>query len=181
MPVVMYMPVGRFRVTDEDSARRSPPKHLYLDGNRVLNMDDYGPTQYGSAFAGSIDVAKSRPSFVSLAAESTYADTADGVLVVMLTVDSVPPGADLRLVAIVTEDSVVTSGPLSARWDRVARRVLPGYAGKAMSLARGDTLYDTLRFSTAGCNPTKLKAGVYLHDARDSSVVQSLNIRRFNN
>ncbi len=176
----MYMAVGRFRVTEEDSARRSPPKHLYLDGTRVLNMDDYGSTQYGSVFAASIDVAKSRPSFMSLAVESTYADTADGVCVVMVTADSVALGADLRLVAVVTEDSVVTSGFLGAKWDHMARRIVPDYSGKSISLARGDTLYDTLRFSTTGCNPAKLAAAVYLRDAQDNSIVQSLRVRAFN-
>ncbi len=180
MPVVMFMPVGRFLVTPDDSTRRLPPKHLYLDGIRVLNMDDYGSNQYGSTFAGSIDVAKSRPSFVTLAAESTYADTTDGVLVVMATADSVAPGADLGLVAIITEDSVVTSGFLSARWDHMARRVVPDYSGKSISLARGDTLYDTIRFSTVGCNPAKLGAAVYVQDRSDNSIVQSLNVLRFN-
>jgi len=181
MPVVMFMPVGRFLVTAEDSVRRSPPKHLYLDGSRVLNMDDYGSNQYGSTFAGSIDVAKSRPSFVTLAAESTYADTSEGVLVVMATADSVRPGADLSLVAIVIEDSVVTSGFLGTRWDHMARRVVPDYSGKSISLARGDTLYDTIRFSTTNCNPAKLGAAVYVQDRSDNSIIQSLSVRRFNN
>jgi hypothetical protein len=180
MPVVMFMPVGRFRVTAEDSARRSPPKHLYLDDSAVLDINLYQQSEYGTVFAGNIDVAKSRASFTTLTAESTYADTADGLLVVMTAADSVAPGADLRLVAVVTEDSVITSGFLQARWDNMARRVIPDYAGRSITLARGDTLYDTFRFSTTGCNPAQLGAAVYLQDARDGSILQSLNVRRFN-
>ena len=179
MPVITFIPVGRFRVTPEDSARRSPPKWLYLDDSAVVNMDLVAPAEYGAVFADNIDVAKSRPSFVTLSAESSYADTADAALVVMATADSVSPGSDLRMIAIVTEDSVVTSGSLAARWDKVARRVIPDYDGRPVTLARGDTLYDTLRFSTDGLNPEKLGAAVYIRNAVDGSIVQTLNVRRF--
>ena len=180
MPVVVYMLPGRFNATPEDSARRSPPKTLYLDDSAVVNMELHQPSEYGEVFSGNIEVAKSRPSFVTLAAESTYADTADGIVVVRATADSVASGADLRLAVIVTEDSMVTQGFLNARWDNVARRVVPSYDGRPITLARGDTLYDTLRFTTIGLNPAQLGAAVYVRDANDLSVLQALSVRRLN-
>ena len=84
----------------------------------------------------------------------------------------------MRLVAVITEDSVVTGG-LGTTWYHVARRVLPpGWQGRELNLARGDTLSDTLRFSTAGLNPAKLKAAVFVQNAADWTIVQSLSVNR---
>ncbi len=179
MPVVIFLPVGRFAVLPEDSARRSPPKMLYLDAKPTVNLDLYAPNQYAAVFADNIDVAKSRPTFTSLAVESTYADTLTGLLVIRTTTDSIAPNADLRLVVIVTEDSLATQGRFPLVWDRVARRVLPDYAGRRINLSRGDTLYDTFRFNITGCNPARLGAAVFIQDMKDSSIVQSLTVHRF--
>lgn len=180
MPVITFLPVGRFAVLPEDSARRSPPKTLYLDAAPTVNLDLYSPNQYGAVFADNIDVVKSRPTFTSLAADSAYADTVAGLLVVRTTADSVTPGADLRLVAIVTEDSVVTQGRFPVTWDHVARRIIPDYSGRSITPVRGDTLYDTFRFSTTGLNPAKLSAAVFIQNMRDNSIIQSLAVRSFN-
>jgi hypothetical protein len=61
----------------------------------------------------------------------------------------------------------------------MARRVIPDYAGRSITLARGDTLYDTFRFATTGCNPAKLGAAVYMQDGPAGSILQSLNVPRF--
>lgn len=182
MPVIVWMPVGRFSLAPDDSIHLGnygwAVKSLILDGDSVAHTDEVPPNQYGPVFADLIDIAKSTPTYATLIVDSAHADSAGGALLVRVTADSVPPGAQMRLVAVITEDSVVTEGFLGTTWDRVARRVVPNWQGRELNLARGDTLYDTLRFSTAGLNPAKLKAAVFIQNAANWTIVQSLGVNR---
>lgn len=181
MPVIAWIPVGRFAVAPDDSLHLGHYGHavksLILDGDSVAHIDQLS-LPYGPALAGYIDVAKSTPTYAAILVDSTSADSVDGALFLRVTADSTPPGVQMRLVAVITEDSVVTEGFLGTTWNRVARRVVPNYQGRELSLARGDTLYDTLRFSTAGLNPAKLKAALFIQNAADWTIIQSRSVNR---
>jgi len=182
VPVVAFFPVGRFGAPPDDSLHLSPygvqAKTLVLDGTTKIPVpDDVG--QYGPVFSGYIDVAKSESAFVSLGLVSAVADTASGRLVVWAAVDSAPAGADLRLLAVVTQDSFMTAGSFPMRFDHVARRILPDHYGVALPPARGDTLVDTFDFSTAGLLPAYLRAAVFVENAADHTIAQALNVPGF--
>lgn len=178
----MWIPQGRFGVSPDDSLHLANygyvPKSLILDGDSVAHTDEIAPSQFGRTFADLIDVAKSTPTYAVLLLDSAWADTAAGAVCLRVTTDSTLPGVPMRLLAVVTEDSVVTEGSLGTTWNHVARRVVPDWQGRELTLARGDTLYDTLRFSTAGLNPAKLKAAVFIQNAADWTIIQSLSVNR---
>ncbi len=182
MPIVVWIPVGRLGVAPDDSLHLArygyEVKSLILDGDSVAHTDEIAPNQYFRVFGDLVAVAKSKPTWASIAVDSAWADGSNGGVAVRVTADSIPPGTQLRLVAVITEDSVVTQGFLSAIWNRVARRVLPDWQGREVSLARGDTLFDTLRFSTAGLNPAKLRAALFIRNAAEWTIVQSLGVSR---
>lgn len=183
MPVVVWIPVGRFATAPDDSIHLGhygyPPKSLILDGDSVAHSDELPPNQYGRLFAEYIDIAKSKPTYATVLIDSAGADSLGGAICLRLTVDSTPPGVRFGLVAVVTEDSVQTEGALGTTWHRVARRVVPDWRGRELNLVRGDTLYDTLRFSTTGLKPSRLKAAVFVQNLTDWTIVQSRAVNRF--
>jgi hypothetical protein len=179
--IVVYHPFDQFKIHPADTLRLRgfdyyQPPALVLDRRQIELPSWVSDSQYTQALEDAID---------SLLPDSTYttielageADSASGMLAVRVTVDSAPPDADLRLKCVITEDSAADS--IGLRYDRVARRFMPSIEGKAFSLARTDTLWDTLRFSCAGWRPRELSAVAFVEDARTGKVVQSAELRRF--
>lgn len=186
LAVVNFLDTGSYRFRPDDSAHLAPyslpVKTLLLDGGGQHNFATVSEAEYGRFFASNIDVAKSVPSFVFLQIDSCAADSARGLMVVKLAVDSTPPGADLRLLGILTEDSVLTYSRASFRiyFDKVARGIVPDYAGKHLpALSRGDTLYDTLRFTNPGWKTRHLGAALMVMDANSHQVLQAARLSRF--
>jgi hypothetical protein len=94
--------------------------------------------------------------------------------------DSIAPGSMPTLHCVVTDDSLLD--PLGGAYFRVPFQLLPDLNGMPVSLARGDTLVDTLTFATAGHRLDKLGAAVFVEDAsgtEEHRVLQSATISRF--
>jgi hypothetical protein len=168
----------------DDSVRAS--RYVHNPGQPSLALDGYlevvmpsDPSQFYGAFDAAIQSVKSAGSYITLSAVGS-ADTAEGRVVVTLAMDSILPGTNPTLYCVVTEDSLVPDTLMGGSYFRIARRFLPDINGVPVSLARGDTLVDTLTFATAGHRPDKLGAAVFVEDANGTEahrVLQSATIR----
>lgn len=180
--VITYLSTGRFAIPPDDSLHLAPyqvpVKTLVLDGRLKVDISTLPMEQYYETFVNSISLAQSESTYVSLAAQGEVG-TDSGFIVAKIAVDTTVPGADLRLVAVLIEDSVRTSGIFATRYDKVARAFLPDYLGKHFSVARLDTLCDTLRFACAGYNPAKLGAALFVKDVSSPEVLQAAVLHRF--
>lgn len=179
--VVVYHPLvgDPFRIPPDDSLRLlgynyTTPPSLVLDRRQIELPSEI--EQYPEVIGNNLDAAKSESSFVTILL-SGDADSTGGTVIARVAVDTVAPGANLHLKCIITEDSVADS--MGLRYDDVARRFVPSLDGTAFSLARTDTLYDTLRFTGTGYNPLKLKAVVFVEDVNSGKVLQAAELRRF--
>jgi hypothetical protein len=183
--VISFIPRGRFAIPPDDTVHLAPyhvpAKWLVLDGRDKIDFTAMPAEDYGTDFASGIDQARSESSYVTLAVAAAAVDTdeAEGIIVVKVTVDTTMPGSDLRLLAVVTEDSMATHARYPVVFDRVARRFVPDAAGKSFSVARFDTLYDTMRFSTVNMRPSQLGAAIFVEDASDHTIVQATQLWRF--
>ena len=186
LAVITFLDAGSYRLRPDDSAHLAPYnlpiKTLLLDGGSKHDFASVNEREYGSFFAGNIDVAKSESTFTYLGVDSAYADSTGGLIVVKIAVDTVLPGTDMRLVGVLTEDSVRSAkiGNSSIYYDRVARRFLPNYLGMDLPLiARGDTLFDTLRFVNNGWNRDHLGAALFVTDEGSHTILQAKEMFRF--
>jgi len=174
-----------FNINPDDSLRVARYQHnpgqpsLVLDGYLELVMPS-DPVQYYGEFANAVKVVKSKSTFVTLMVDSAAADSAQGVIIVRVTADSITPGSSPTLYCVVTEDSLLDA--LGGAYFRVAAQFLPDRNGVPVSLARGDTLVDTLTFATTGHRLDKLGAVVFIEDVsgtEEHRVLQSATIDRF--
>lgn len=177
----MYHPTqfDLFRIPPDDSLRLagfdySVPPALIVDRHQVEMPAEI--SEFEEVLINNIDVAKSESAFVSIAVNGE-ADSAQGRVFIKVAVDTVTPGTSLRLKCIITEDSVADS--MGIYYPRVARAFVPDVQGKEFSIARFDTLYDTLSFSCAGFRPEQLSAVVTVEDANRDRVMQAAQLRRF--
>lgn len=184
--VVNFLPVGSYAVHPDDTLYLATYalaiKTLLLDGATKFNFATQSEPEYGALFASNIDVAQSESAYIYVAMDSAYADSSAGLIVVKVAVDTTLPGADLRLIGILTEDSVRTNVDRQGGrtyFDRLARRFMPDYNGRSFSIARFDTLYDTMRFVNSGFRPEKLSAAVLVMDASSHQVLQARELNRF--
>jgi len=173
------LPGDLFRIPPADSLRLagydySVPPALILDRRQVEMPAQI--EEFEEAITNYVDAAKFESSFVNVHLTGT-ANSVSGTIIARVTVDSVAPGADLRLKCIVTEDSVADS--MGLYYPRVARAFVPDVQGREFSIARFDTLYDTLAFSCAGFRPEQLSAVVTVEDANRDRVMQAAELRRF--
>jgi len=168
----------------DDSLRVSRYQHnrgqpsLVLDGYQAVAMPS-DPSEYYETFDAAIQSVKSTAAYVALTVTGE-ADTAQGRVIVTLAMDSITPGSTPTLYCVVTEDSLLD--PLGGAYFRVPAQFLPDRNGVPVSLARGDTLVDTLTFATAGHRLDKLGAAVFVEDAsgtEEHRVLQSATINRF--
>ena len=173
-----------FNINPDDSLRVSRYQHnpgqpsLALDGYQQVAMPS-DPSQYYATFDAAIRTVKSTAAYVALTATGA-ADTVEGRIVVTLAMDSISPGSSPTLYCVVTEDSLVDV--LGGAYFRVPAQFVPDRNGLPVSLARGDTLVDTLTFATAGHRLDKLCAAVFVEDAsgtEEHRVLQSATIDRF--
>ena len=173
-----------FNINPDDSLRVAGYQHnhgqpsLVLDGYQAVAMPS-DPSEYYATFDAAIQAVKSTAAYVALTATGE-ADTVEGRIIVTLAMDSITPGSTPTLYCVVTEDSLLD--PLGGSYFRVPLRLLPDRNGVPVSLARGDTLVDTLTFATAGHRLEKLGAAVYVEDAsgtEEHRVLQSATINRF--
>jgi hypothetical protein len=185
LAVITFLPEGSFALHPEDTLHLAHyglvAKTLLLDGNTKSDFATVAERDYGTFFSSIISVAKSEPTFVSLDVDSSGVSDSTGGIVVKIAVDTVLPGTDLRLLGILTEDSVRTArfGGSGIYFDRVARQFVPDLAGIQFSVARGDTFYDTLRFANPGWRPDKLSASLLVMDAGSQVVLQAKDLDRF--
>jgi hypothetical protein len=180
--VIAYLTTGRFAIPPDDSLHlapyASPVKTLVLDGRDKVDIATLPMEQYYETFVNSISLASSESTYVTLAASGEIAGDS-GFVVAKIAVDSTVPGADLRLVAVLTEDSVTTTGMFAVRFDKIARAFLPDYQGRPFTVARSDTLYDTLRFACTGYRARKLGAALFVKNSNSPEVLQAAVLRRF--
>jgi hypothetical protein len=186
LAVVEWHPyvLDTFNINPDDSLRIARYQHnpgqpsLVLDGYLQVAMPS-DPSEYYGTFDAAIRTVKSSATFVALTATGE-ADTVEGRVIVTLAMDSVTTGSTPTLYCVVTEDSLLD--PLGGAYFRIPARFLPDRNGTSVSLARGDTLVDTLTFATAGYRLDKLGAAVFVEDARGTEehrVLQSATISRF--
>jgi hypothetical protein len=171
-------------INPDDSLRVA--RYQHNPGQPSLVLDGYievaipaEPGLYFSAFDDAIQNVKSDASYFMLDARGE-ADSATGRVVITLAADSIAPGTSPTLYCIVAEDSLTDA--LGAAYFRVPTQLVPDRNGLPVSLARGDTLVDTLEFSTAGRRLDMLGAAVFVEDANgtaDHRVLQSATIKRF--
>jgi hypothetical protein len=173
-------------INPDDSVRVARYVHnpgqpsLALDGYLQVSMPS-DPAEFYETFDAAIRTVKSTGSFVSLSAAGS-ADTVEGRVVVTLAMDSITPGSNPTLYCVVTEDSLVPDTIFGGAYFRVPQQFVPDLNGVPVSLARGDTLVDTLTFATAGHRLDKLSAAVFVEDASgnvEHRVLQSAIIDRF--
>jgi hypothetical protein len=173
-----------FNINPDDSLRVAGYQHnpgqpsLVLDGHLQLAMPS-DPSEYYGTFDAAIRTVKSSAAYVALTATGE-ADTVEGRVIFTLAVDSITPGSTPTLYCVVTEDSLID--PLGGAYFRVPAQFVPDRNGVPVSLARGDTLVDTLTFATAGYRLDKLGAAVFVEDVRGTEehrVLQSATINRF--
>jgi len=186
LAVVEWHPyvLDTFNINPDDSLRIARYQHnpgqpsLVLDGYLQVAMPS-DPSEYYGTFDAAIRTVKSSATFVALTATGE-ADTVEGRVIVTLAMDSVTTGSTPTLYCVVTEDSLLD--PLGGAYFRIPARFLPDRNGVPVSLARGDTLIDTLTFATAGCRLDKLGAAVFVEDVKGTEehrVLQSATINRF--
>jgi len=186
LAVVEWHPyvLDTFNINPDDSLRIARYQHnpgqpsLVLDGYLQVAMPS-DPSEYYGTFDAAIRTVKSSATFVALTATGE-ADTVEGRVIVTLAMDSVTTGSTPTLYCVVTEDSLLD--PLGGAYFRIPARFLPDRNGTSVSLARGDTLVDTLTFATAGYRLDKLGAAVFVEDVRGTEehrVLQSATISRF--
>ncbi len=168
----------------DDSLRVARYQHnpgqpsLVLDGYLQVAMPS-DPVEFYGAFDAAIRSVKSTASYVALAATGD-ADTVEGRIIVTLAMDSITPGSNPTLHCVVMEDSLLDQ--LGGAYFRVPVQFVPDRNGIPVSLARGDTLVDTLTFATAGHRLDKLGAAVFIEDesgTEEHRVLQSATISRF--
>jgi hypothetical protein len=171
-------------INPDDSLRVAGYQHnpgqpsLVLDGYLQLAMPS-DPSEYYESFDAAIRTVKSTAAYVALNATGD-ADTVEGRIIVTLAMDSLTPGSAPTLYCVVTEDSLLD--PLGGVYFRVPAQFVPDRNGIPVSLARGDTMVDTLTFATAGRRLDKLGAAVFVEDAdgtEEHRVLQSATINRF--
>jgi hypothetical protein len=174
-----------FNINPDDSLRVSRYQHnpgqpsLVLDGYVAVEIPSE-PTQFYSTFDDAIRAVKSEPVFVTLVVDSAMADSTQGRILLHLVADSTTPPSNPTLHCVVTEDSLLDQ--LGGAYFRVPAQFLPNRNGMPVSLARGDTLVDTLTFATAGHRLDMLGAAVFVEDAsgtEEHRVLQSATINRF--
>jgi len=184
--VVAWHPYAHdmFNINPDDSLRVARYQHnpgqpsLVLDGYQEVAMPS-DPSEYYQAFDAAITAVKSTASYAALTVAGD-ADTVEGRLIITVAMDSITAGTSPTLYCVVTEDSLVDR--LGAVYSRVAAQFVPDRNGLLLSLARGDTLVDTLTFSTIGHRPDKLGAAVFIEDAsgnEEHRVLQSATLERF--
>jgi hypothetical protein len=171
-------------INPDDSIRMS--RYQHNRGQPALSLDGYqqvaippDPAQFYETFDAAIRNVRSTVSFAALTAVGE-ADAAEGRIVFTLAMDSIAPGSNPTLYCVVTEDSLLDE--LGGAYYRVPVQLLPDRNGVPVNLARGDTLVDTLTFSTAGRRLDKLGAAVFVEDASGTAehrVLQSATIKRF--
>ena len=173
-----------FNINPDDSLRVSRYQHnpgqpsLALDGYQQVVMPS-DPSEYYATFDAAIRTVKSTAAFVALTVTGD-ADSVEGRIVVTLAMDSITPGSVPTLYCIVTEDSLLDQ--LGGAHFRVPQQFVPDRNGLPVSLARGDTLIDTLTFATVGRRLDKLGAAVFVEDAsgtEEHRVLQSATLDRF--
>ena len=173
-----------FNINPDDSLRVFRYQHnpgqpsLVLDGYLEVVMPS-DPAQYYGEFDNAVKSVKSDTSFMMLEA-SGEADSSVGRVFIRLAADSITPGTSPTLYCVVTEDSL--PAPLGGAYFRVPAQFVPDRNGPPVSLARGDTLVDTLTFAIAGYRLDKLGAAVFVEDASGTDehrVLQSATIDRF--
>jgi hypothetical protein len=183
--VIAYHPYGgdTFALLPDDSIRCSQYQHtagipaLAIDGRQVSVPDQIN--EYDSTFSGYIQVAMSDSSFFDLRLRGTANPVQCSVFVTGVKLDDSPLNADLRLHAIVTEDSLVVM-PMGGQQDRVPRCYLPDVSGKPFLLAaRLDSLTDTLVFSPGNFRLDKLSVAAFVEDASNHRIQQAAELRRF--
>jgi len=169
-----------FSINPGDSIRLARFPHV--QGEPYLAMDGYyrvampgQPADYYQTFLNAISRARSLPSYASVVATGE-ADSTSGRVFVQVTLDEIPPGSRPTLYCLVLEDSLA-AGP--ATFNHVPRAFVPGPEGIPLALARRDTLFDTLEFSTAGTRPENLSAVLFVEDATSDTVMQAYLVRRF--
>ena len=184
--IVAWLPYGErdtLSINPDDSLRLSRYQHnigqpaLALDGYLQVAMPS--ASEFYETFDAAIRSVKSTAAYVALTATGE-ADTLEGRVIITLAMDSITPGSSPTLYCVVTEDSL--SDRLGPPWYRVPRTFVPDRNGIPVSLARGDTLVDTLTFATAGHRLDKLGAAVFVEDAsgtEEHRVLQSATISRF--
>ncbi len=186
LAVVEWHPyvLDTFNINPDDSIRVARYQHnpgqpsLVLDGYLQVAMPS-DPSEYYGTFDAAIRTVKSSATFVALTATGE-ADTVEGRVIVTLAMDSITTGSTPTLYCVVTEDSLLD--PLGGAYFRIPARFLPDPNGTSVSLARGDTLVDTLTFATAGYRLDKLGAAVFVEDVsgtEEHRVLQSATISRF--
>ena len=186
LAIVAWHPYAHdtLNINPDDSIRMSRYQHnpgqpsLALDGYLQVTMPS-DPSEYYATFDAAIRTVKSTPAFVTLTATGE-ADTVEGRVLVTLAMDSITPGTNPTLYCVVTEDSLLDQ--LGGAYYRVPAQFVPDRNGVPVSLARGDTLVDTLTFATAGYRLDKLGAVVFVEDASGTEVhrvLQSATISRF--
>jgi hypothetical protein len=148
-------------------------------GPQVTELDSFYPR-----YRDMIDGARSVPAKLEIRLDTavTRADSAQVTLGVVVTpTDSaVDTMGNLRLVAVVYEDSVpyvnFAGDTLYARL--VARRVLADTWGIPLHLTFGQDFDTTLRTPAAGWRPDRLGAAVFVQDVGTRAVMQSVVRRR---
>jgi hypothetical protein len=184
--VVVWHPYATdtFNINPDDSVWLSRFQHnkgqpsLILDGYRVVEMPS-DPARYYEEFNNAIAVVKSSASYAFIEAAGV-ADSAQARVFVRVALDSVVPGAQPTLYCVLMEDSL--RDPLGGDYSRTPRRILPDLNGIPLSLARGDTLSDTLTFDMTGHDPRNLCAAVFIQDAaaiEPHRVLQAATVNRF--
>jgi hypothetical protein len=184
--IIDWLPYSQdtLNINPADSLRLSRYQHnsgqptLVLDGYQAVGMPS-DPSEYYETFDAAIRRVKSTATYVTLTLTGE-ADTVEGRVIVTLVMDSLTPGSRPTLYCVVTEDSLTDL--LGPSWDRVPRAFVPSDAGVPVSLARGDTLVDTLTFTTAGHRLDKLGAAVFVEDtsvSKEHPVLQSATLSRF--
>jgi hypothetical protein len=184
--IIDWLPYSQdtLNINPGDSLRLSRYQHnsgqptLVLDGYQAVEMPT-DPSEYYEKFDAKIRIVKSTPTYVTLTL-SGEADTVECRVIVTLVMDSLMPGSRPILYCVVTEDSLTDL--LGPSWDRVPLAFVPTDAGVSVSLARGDTLVDTLTFTTAGHRLDRLGAAVFVEDtigSKEHPVLQSATISRF--
>jgi hypothetical protein len=173
-----------FNINPDDSLRLA--RHQYAPGLPLVVVDGYlkvanvyDPSEWFAKCDSVVREAKAPASYVNLHATGEVTGMT-GSVVIEMAIDSLAPGCAPILYCVVTEDSLV--GMFGEVYSRVARRFVPDRNGIPVSLARGDTLRDTLTFATAGMRPDKLGAVVFVEDTSGTEphrVLQATTIRHF--
>jgi hypothetical protein len=186
--IVVWHPYAHdaLNINPDDSLRVA--RYVHNPGQPSLALDGYlqvavpsEPDEFYQTFDAAIRSVKSTASYVAVSAAGS-ADTVEGRVIVTLAMDSITPGSNPTLYCVVTEDSLVPDTLFGGAYSRVPRQFLPDLNGVPVSLARGDTLVDTLTFATAGHRLDKLSAAVFVEDAsgtEEHRVLQSAIIDRF--